>query len=193
MAKMIAVHPLEQFLETLKPVEGKGVTVEPLVSRGIAHVFAAKGKTKTVERVLKIKESPGKASKTEKATALPLSPGQWLLVSNRANTSGNFANDLRKPLKNNGYVSEQSDGRVIFRLSGSKVVDLLQKGCRLDLHPDVTGPGWCAQTQIAQIGVIIHQVDAKPTYDILVYSGFARDFAEWLHHTGAQLEIGFKH
>ena len=102
-----------------------------------------------------------------------------------------FADGLRAKLKKNGYVSEQSDARVIFSLSGPRVREMMQKGCRLDLHPSVTQKGWCAQTQMAQAGVIIHQSDDAPTYDILVYSGFAQHFAEWLAHTGAQLGIGF--
>ena len=81
--------------------------------------------------------------------------------------------------------------RVIFSLSGPRVAELMQKGCRLDLHPSHTGKGWCAQTQIAQCGVIIIQTAETPAYDILVYSGFSRHFAEWLHHTGEQLGIGF--
>jgi len=67
----------------------------------------------------------------------------------------------------------------------------MQKGCRLDLHPSVASKGWCAQTQVAQTGALLHQVDDKPTYHVSVYSGFAQHFAEWLHHTGMQLGISF--
>ncbi len=192
MANMFAAHPLEQFFEKLKTPAGKGVSVESIENRAIIQVFAAKGKTAAVERALKIKLSPGKSTISAGYTAIPVAPGQWMLISGKADTNGKFAAGIQAKLKKNGYISEQSDSRVVFRLSGPRVVQLMQKGCRLDLHPSSTGKGWCAQTQMAQMGVIIHQLDDKPTYDVLVYSGFARDFAEWLEHTGAQLGITFK-
>ena len=45
---------------------------------------------------------------------------------------------------------------------------VLAKGCRLDLHPRAFTPGMCAQTVIAQIGVLLHQCDEVPTYDLYV-------------------------
>lgn len=190
MAKFSAATPLDAFFEHAPQSGGKGVQVKAITGRAIVQVFAAKGKTKSVERALKIKETPGATSSTSEYTAIPLSPGEWMLISTR--TAGmKFGEDLRSKLKKNGYASEQSDGRMIFRLTGPRVVELMQKACRLDLHPSKTGKGWCAQTQMAQAGVIIHQIDNKPSYDILVYSGFAQHFAEWLLHTGAQLNISF--
>lgn len=191
MADFAAAHPLDHFFEYDAVDNGSGVSVRiARPDRAIVQVFAARGKTSVVERVLKIKESPGKATLARNFSAIPLAPAQWMLIS--ANPSGaEFCESMGRKLKSAGYVSEQSDSRVIFSLSGPRVVELMQKGCRLDLHPSATGKGWCAQTQIAQCGVIILQTSDDPTYDILVYSGFARSFAEWLLHTGAQLGIHF--
>jgi len=190
MAKFEATHPLDAFYDQLESFDGKGISIKSIEGRGIVQVFATNGKTSAVERALKIKETPGKATVTKDYTAIPLSPSQWMVVSAKANPKA-FADGLRSKLKKNGYVSEQSDARVIFSLSGSRAREMMQKGCRLDLHPSVAKAGWCAQTQMAQAGVMIHQSDNKPTYDILVYSGFAQHFAEWLLHTGAQLGIKF--
>lgn len=190
MAKFATTHPLDEFYAQLPTSDGKGVSVKTIDGRAIVQVFASNGKTSAVERALKIKETPGKATVADDFTAIPLSPGQWMLVSAKANPKA-FVDDLRAKLKKNGYVSEQSDARVIFRMSGPRAAEMMQKGCRLDLHPSEAKKGWCAQTQMAQAGVIIHQTDDKPSYDILVYSGFAQHFAEWLLHTGAQLGIQF--
>lgn len=190
MAKFSITTPLDQFFLRASKSGGKGVQVKAITECGIVQVFAAKGKTTVVERALKIKETPGKSTTTRDYAAIPVAPGQWMLVSS-SKAGMNFGEDLQKKLKKNGYVSEQSDGRMIFRLTGPRVVELMQKACRLDLHPSKTGKGWCAQTQMAQAGVIIHQTDTKPSYDVLVYSGFAQHFAEWLEHTGAQIGISF--
>lgn len=190
MAEFITTHPLDAFLKGAHTVADPGVSVEVLKNQGIVQVFAKNGGAKAVETALGIKTKPGKASKVDDFIALPLAQGQWLLVSKDVDENG-FTQDIIDKLGSGGYVSEQSDSRVIFRISGPKAVELMQKGCRLDLHPSVTGANWCAQTQMAQIGILIHQVDRNPTYDLYVYSGFAQDFAEWLQHTGAQLGISF--
>lgn len=190
MASFTASHPLDHFFDQVPHSGGKSVQVKSTEGRAIVQVFAVAGKTTAVERALKIKETPGKATVGKDYTAIPICPGQWMLVS--AKPAGmEFGEAIRNKLKKNGYVSEQSDSRVIFSLSGPRVVELMQKGCRLDLHPAVTGKGWCAQTQIAQAGATVLQTDDKPSYDILVFSGFAQHFAEWLDHTGAQLGISF--
>jgi len=71
-------------------------------------------------------------------------------------------------------------------LVGALARDLMARGCRLDLHASVARKGFCAQTQMAQVGVLIHQVSDAPAYDLYVYSGFARSFWHWLTETAAQ-------
>jgi len=190
MARFGSFHPLDTFFSRVGTGSSRNLSAKSIEGHGIIQVFAVNGKTAAVERALKIKGKPGVATVTKDYTAIPLCPGQWMLVSAKAGSDG-FAAGIQAKLKKNGYVSEQSDARVIFRLSGTRAREMMQKGCRLDLDPSVTSTGWCAQTQMAQAGVILHQVDDKPTYDILVYSGFAQHFAEWLEHTGAQLGIAF--
>ena len=191
MAKAASISealPLDVFHSTAQNSKGSaGVHLEDRRKRGIVQIFAKNGKTRAVERALKIKETPGKSTQQKDFAAMPVSPGQWLLVSQRANAG--FAKSIARKLKGIGYVSEQSDSRVIFRISGPNARELMQKGCRLDLHPTVAKTGFCGQTQMAQMGVLIHQVDDAPTYDVLVYSGFAQDFAEWLHHSAAEFGV----
>jgi len=191
MAEFKPTHPLDTFFSRLDNQTGKeNISVAVVSNHTMANIFSIDGKLTTVEKALGIKQSPGKASVTKDYRAIPLSPRQWLVVSAKPDTKG-FANGIRTKLKKNGYVSEQSDARVIFRISGEKARELMQKACRLDLHPSVTSKNWCAQTVMAQTGVIIHQLDEAPTYDLFVYAGFAQDFADWLLHTGLQLGIGF--
>lgn len=185
-------HPLDAYLAD-RPAAPKapGITVEIRRGHAMGNVFAVSGKTPAVEKALKIKGTPGTATSSKDYSALPLSPGQWLLVSSTP-ADHRFGEKIAKRLKGSGYYSEQSDSRVIFRISGRNARELMSKGCRLDLHPAKAKAGFCAQTQMAQIGVLIHQVEDAPVYDLFVYSGFARGFAEWLNHTGAQHGIRFR-
>jgi sarcosine oxidase gamma subunit len=50
----------------------------------------------------------------------------------------------------------------------------------------VVAAGFCAQTVMAQIGFILHQVDDTPTYHMLVYSGFALDFRDWIEAAASE-------
>jgi methylglutamate dehydrogenase subunit D len=102
---------------------------------------------------------------------------------------GGLYRSLRVRLGERAAVAEQSHGRVVLRLAGPRARDVLAKGCRLDLHPRVFTPGMCAQTVIAQIGVLLHQCDELPTYDLYVFSGYALDFLEWL--TSSAAEFGY--
>ena len=192
MVDMQAINPLREFFHRLGNNSGSGVKVEVITDRGMVNLFSTSGKARQVERSLGISGKPGKATEDKEKVAIPLSPGQWLLVSHKSDINGGFAARIQDKIKKNGYVSEQSSARVMFRVSGSRARELMQKGCRLDLHPDASGENWCGQTQIAQIGVILRQSGNSPVYELYVYSGFAQDFAEWLSHTGAQLGITFK-
>ena len=169
MAKFETTFPLDAFFGSLGEPHGTGVKVKCLEGQGMVQIFAVNGKNTAVERALKIKGKPGMATVTPDFTAIPLCPGQWMLVSTKKD-SATFADKIRSELKKNGYVSEQSDSRVTFRIGGKNARELMQKGCRLDLDPSVASAGWCAQTQMAQAGVIIHQLDDKPTYDVMVFA-----------------------
>lgn len=166
-----------------------GITLEILETLAIVQVFAAKGKASQVATSLALPTGPGTAVIGDAYTAIPLAPAQWMLHSNEGR-DGSLCENLRSQLDNDGYVSEQSHGRLIIRVSGANARQLMQKGCRLDLHPSVARGGFCAQTNIAQTGVIVHQRDENPTYDLMLYSGFARSFWHWLTESAA--EYGFE-
>lgn len=164
---------------------GPSLSLSVRTNLGIVQLFARSGKAEALAAELGISSQSGQASATNSMTALPLSPGQWLVVSNQG-SEGELRQQLADQLVDVAYVSEQSHGRVAFRVSGDKARQVLKKGCRLDLHPSQAQSGFCAQTSMAQIGVLIHQVDDAPSYDLYVYCGFADSFWHWLNHSAAE-------
>lgn len=154
----------------------------------MVQVFARKGQEDAVARKLGLSAKPGKARSAKGVTNMPLSPGQWMLVAEKGN-DGSFAGKIAATIEGVGYVSEQSDARVCIRVSGRDVRELMARGCRLDLHERVTSAGFCAQTVMAQTGVLLHQVSDAPEYDLYVYSGFAQSFWHWLTATAAQFAL----
>ncbi|HEY8276342.1 MAG TPA: sarcosine oxidase subunit gamma family protein, partial [Methyloceanibacter sp.] len=86
-------------------------------------------------------------------------------------------------------ITEQSDSKVVIRLSGSCAREVLAKGCSLDLHPRVFKPGDAATTPIALIDCQLWQIDDTPSYDLAVPSSFAGSFWSWL--TASAAEAGY--
>ncbi len=178
-----AVFPLDGFAE---PKSSEQIEVSVVPGLTFVQLFARNGKASKVCKRLDISGKPGRATVQKEFTAMPLSSGHWMLVSGESTHKGGLAANVAARVEDRGYVSEQGDSRVCVRLRGPKARRVMAKGCRLDLHPDAFKAGFCAQTVMAQVGVILHQVDETPTYDLLVYSGFARSFWQWISEAAAE-------
>ena len=183
-------------LKPVSPLDGaaelpRSSQIDLSVVAGVtcAQLFAKSGKQAELCRRLRIGDQPGRATVLPDFTALPLSPGQWMLVSTEETQKDSFAGSIADRIEGIGHVSNQSDSRVCFRLSGPAARTVMAKGCRLDLHPKMVAAGFCAQTVMAQIGVILHQVDDTPTYHMLVYSGFALDFRDWIEGAVSEFTV----
>jgi len=98
---------------------------------------------------------------------------------------GAFARTIKAACGDAGSVVDQTHGRAVFSLAGPNARYVLQKLCRLDLHPRVFGPNRVATTPIAEIACLLHQRDDFSTYDLIVFSTFATHFAAALTHAAA--------
>jgi heterotetrameric sarcosine oxidase gamma subunit len=86
-------------------------------------------------------------------------------------------------------VSDQSDGRVVVRVSGPHARDMLAKGVMVDLHPRAFRPGDVAVTSVAYIGAHLWQLDDTQTYELAVYRSFGVSFWRWLLEAGAEFGV----
>lgn len=166
-----------------------GVVIAERPGLSLMQVMALRGREQAVAARLALDPAPGLASPVEAGLALCLAPGAWLLVAEEP-VDGALYQRLREDLQGLAAVMDQGHGRAVLRLSGPRARDVLAKGCRLDLDSRVFRPGMCAQTVIAQIGVLLHQVDERPTYDLYVFAGYAVDFLDWL--TSSAVEFGYR-
>ncbi len=189
MAEFKQISPLSHLdLAAGKAVSGAEVVLSDRRGLAIAQVFAKKGKTAAVAKKLGISDQPRTATVHKDYTALPLSPGQWMLFANTG-ADGAFKRSLDKQIGKIGYVSEQSHSRAVIRISGARALDVVTRECRLDLHPSVAQAGFCAQTNMAKIGVLMHKVDDAPTFDLVVFSGFADSFWHWITQASAEFDV----
>jgi sarcosine oxidase subunit gamma len=123
---------------------------------------------------------PRKAEIAGDAMAVWVQPGHWLLIRPRQEEGG-----LAKALAATSAV-DQTHGKALLRVSGAKARDTLAKGSRVDLHPRVFSPGSAATTTVDHVTINIVQIDASPTYDIVVPATFAENFLEWLIVSAAE-------
>jgi heterotetrameric sarcosine oxidase gamma subunit len=139
---------------------------------------------------------PGEVRSAGGCDLIWLQPNTSLLAASRGAMPGLAA------LAPFAALVEQSDGRSAFTLSGPRAREVLAKGCRLDFHPRVFGPGRAAGALLAHVNAVIQQLDRdrpassagrespvpddpEPAFRIIVFSSFAQHIAEWLGHATA--------
>lgn len=112
-------------------------------------------------------------------------PDQWLAVAEREQ-GRDIEAELKTTLAGIASVVDQSDGRVVVRISGARARDVLAKGVPIDLHPRAFRPGDVAITHASHIGVILWQTDEAPTYEAALFRSYADSFAHWLFESAAE-------
>ncbi len=113
-------------------------------------------------------------------TVLWLGPDEWLVLT-QPGAEGQVIRRLREAVSGlHAAVTDVTGNRALLRLSGPGARETLMKGCGLDLHPRAFRPGQCAQTLLARAGVLIHQRDDRPTYDVMPRRSFAEYVWAWL-------------
>jgi sarcosine oxidase, subunit gamma len=117
----------------------------------------------------------GESATDGERTTLGLGPDEWLVLGPYG-TQDTIERDLREAIARSGgwgAVTDVSGQRTTFVLSTPRARDVLATGCSLDLHPRAFGPGRCAQTDFARANVVLHQLDERPTYELLVAGSLA--------------------
>jgi sarcosine oxidase, subunit gamma len=118
---------------------------------------------------------------TDEGRAVWLGPDEWLLTSTAEVPEDLEARVRTAVLPLGGCATDVSAQRIAIRLTGTRVRDVLAKGCSIDLHPRVFGQGRCAQTTLGRAGVVLLALaDTGDDYLVLVRSSFAGYLADWL-------------
>jgi len=94
---------------------------------------------------------------TGKARLLRLAPDQMFLLV--ADAGDNPVANVADGLGEAAYLTDQSDGWAMLRISGAKSRTALERICPLDLHVDAFPGGHVARTVMEHMGVIILHED----------------------------------
>jgi sarcosine oxidase subunit gamma len=177
MVEILRTHPLEAWSEAFAGLpDSVGVTVEPYV----ATVDVRLGDPAAWPEA-DLPTVPNTWVPTESGYAAWLGPDEWLLTSAEEASEELEARVRAAVVPLGGSAADVSAQRIILRLTGERVRDVLAKGCSIDLHPRVFGRGSSAQTTLGQAGIVLLALsDAGDDYLVFVRSSFAGYLADWL-------------
>lgn len=115
-------------------------------------------------------------------------PGVWLIVASAAGLPD--ISLLRAQLGSHGTVVDLSHARCIMELRGAAASRTLAKYCGLDLDVTVFPTGSATNTRFGHIGMHLARTDDEPTFELLVFRGYAEFVFDAL--CGAAAEYGYE-
>ena len=176
-----------------RPSACPGVVASEIRQPGLAMVAARKGRRGDLMAVVRSGfdvDLPATARRVvgPKIAFVWVGPDQWLASRHPAPEEGMEAR--LAPLADLASLVEQSHGRTLLALTGSRVREALAKGVAIDLHPRAFRPGDAASTLVHHIPVLLWQVDDRPSYEFAIARSLAQSFWQWL--TAAAGEYGLR-
>lgn len=169
-----------------------GVLVTELTGGALVSLIARRGRLDALRAVIRehyAAELPltPRVVEAEGATFMWAGPERWLVAA-PARPPHDLVASLRARTDGIAAVCDQSDSRILLRVSGPLARETLAKGIALDLHPTVFTPGITAITIVAHMGCQIWQMDDTPTYVLAAPTSLAESFCRWL--AAAMAEFG---
>lgn len=170
-------HALEQ---KLRPAPRPAAADHLMIGhwRTMATVLARAGQAEAVRRAI------GSAPELSLRFS---GPGEWLVVSEVEAPSG-LVRRLEELCDGGAYVVDQSDGRVVFRLTGPNVRSILAKGIGLDVHPAAFSLGGSANVLCGHIPVNLARTD-EDTFELIVPRSYAESLFDDLMRMGRAFDL----
>lgn len=117
------------------------------------------------------------------ATGLPLEPNTWIADGQReflwlGPDEWLVMGAEPEALHGHHSIVDVSANRRVLELTGNDRVELLSKGCGLDLHPRSWREGNCAQTLLGHVPVVLQE--RRDATRVIVRPSFATWLIEWL-------------
>ena len=157
-----------------------------LVARPSAALVSLRARGDACARAARRLQLPALPGPNEVAASvlgdcLWLRPDEWLVAAPLASLAANLEALNGAVASAHGAAIDISASRGILELSGHASRDVLAGCCAIDLHPRVFTPARCAQTLIAKAPVLLHLVDAAPTWRLYVRPSHMAYVLGWLH------------
>ena len=132
------------------------------------------------------------SSRSDKFTALWLSPDEWLIYSNEISDANNNDYEIENLLNKNisklnlGAVTNVTDQFVLINMKGDKIFDLFETGSPLNYNDFRNKKGSVAQTILAKIDIIIHNQNQNEV-NLFVRRSFSQHLFSWMNDSASRL------
>jgi heterotetrameric sarcosine oxidase gamma subunit len=100
-----------------------------------------------------------------------IGPGIWQIVGDDGAVPEAAA--IRATLAGVATVVDLSHARAAFQVSGAAAARTLAKHCGLDLYTPKFPTGSATNTRFGHIGMTLARIDDAPTFELLVFRGYA--------------------
>jgi sarcosine oxidase subunit gamma len=167
-----------------------GLMIEERTDMAFASVIAKRGKHYTLVNAVNtafgvvLPDGPRRATRGA-VTFAGTGPDQWMASAEGSEAAG-FAAKVRARIGPFAAVSDQSDARLVLRLSGPRMREVLAKGVPVDLHAKAFKPGDVTCTVVGHINTQIDMLDDVPTYQLAARRSMAGSFWSWLAASAAE-------
>jgi len=181
MADPRAASPLAHRAQDLAGIESGGATVSLIEVPFLAQVGLRVDDAEAAGLALPFAANTVH-TEGERST-LWLGPDEWL-VTGPPGTAATMIQDLDVSLGERHHACvDLSANRAVLDLGGPGALEVLERGCSIDLHPSRWNAGMCAQTNLARTQVILEQ--RPQTTRIFVRPSFAGYLVDWLTSVAA--------
>jgi sarcosine oxidase subunit gamma len=187
---LVRTDPLEAWRDAFAGLpDSVGITAEPFVAAVDVRLGAVT--LESSERLgIDLPTVPNTWVPTTAGRAIWLGPDEWLLTSTAETPEDMEARVRAAVVPLGGSTVDVSAQRIMVRLTGERVRDVLARGCAIDLHPRVFGRGRSAQSTLGLAGVVLLALsDAGDDYLVLVRSSFAGYLADWLLDAATEFTV----
>jgi heterotetrameric sarcosine oxidase gamma subunit len=169
-----------------------GLVIEERTDIAVASVIAKLGRrsalTNAVNAAFGVSLPEGPRRDAQGAFAFSgVGRDQWIASAEGEEAAG-FAARARARIGPFALVADQSDARLVLRLSGPHVRDVLAKGVPVDLHPQAFKPGDVANTVVGYINTQIDMID-DATFQLAAPRSMAGSF--WSLLSASAAEFGY--
>ena len=132
------------------------------------------------------------SSRSEKLSAIWLSPDEWMIYSNEISNSDNNNYETENLLYKNicktnlGAVTDVTDQFVLINMKGDKIFDLFETGSPFNFNDFRRKKGSTAQTILAKIDVIIHNQNQNEV-NLFERRSFSQHLFSWMNDSASRL------
>ncbi len=132
------------------------------------------------------------SSKSEKLSAIWLSPDEWMIYSNEISNPNNNHYETENLLNKNitqsnlGAVTDVTDQFVLINIKGDKIYDLFASGSPFNFNNFKDKKGAVTQTILTKIDVIIHNQNQNEV-NLFVRRSFSQHLFSWMNDSASRL------